>query len=91
MSTTEITTKIESIKTLQAMIDELTAEMESVKDEVKREMETQGVEEMAVSCFKVRYKEVKTSRFDSTAFKKTHADLYEQYTRQTTSKRFTIA
>ena len=91
MSTTEITTKIESIKTLQAMIDELTAEMESVKDEVKREMETQGVEEMAVSCFKVRYKEVKTSRFDSTAFKKTHADLYEQYTKQTTTKRFSIS
>ena len=91
MSTTEITSKIESIKTLQAMIDELTAEMESVKDEIKAEMTAQGVDEMAVSCFKVRYKEVKTSRFDSTAFKKTHADLYEQYTRQTTSKRFTIA
>lgn len=91
MSTTEITTKIESIKTLQAMIDELTAEMESVKDEIKAEMMAQGVDEMAVSCFKVRYKEVKTSRFDSTAFKKTHADLYEQYTKQTTSKRFTIA
>ena len=91
MSTTEITTKIESIKTLQAMIDELTAEMESVKDEVKREMETQGVDEMTVSCFKVRYKAVTSSRFDSTAFKKTHADLYEQYTKQTTSKRFSIA
>lgn len=91
MSTTEITSKIESIKTLQAMIDELTAEMESVKDEVKREMETQGVEEMTVSCFKVCYKAVTSSRFDSTAFKKTHADLYEQYTKQTTSKRFSIA
>lgn len=91
MSTVEITSKIESIKTLQAMIDELTAEMESVKDEVKREMETQGVEEMTVSCFKVRYKAVTSSRFDSTAFKKTHADLYEQYTKQTTSRRFSIA
>ena len=91
MSTVELTSKIESIKTLQAMIDELTAEMESVKDEVKREMETQGVQEMTVSCFKVRYKAVTSSRFDSTAFKKTHADLYEQYTKQTTSKRFSIA
>lgn len=91
MSTVEITTKIESIKTLQTMIDELTAEMESVKDEIKREMDSQGIDEMTVSCFKVRYKEVTSSRFDSTAFKKTHADLYEQYTKQTTSKRFSIA
>ena len=33
MSTTELTTKIENIKTLQTMIDELTAEMEAAKDD----------------------------------------------------------
>ena len=91
MSTIEITTKIEALKELEALIEEAKAEAETLRDEIKAEMTAQGVDEMAVSCFKVRYKEVKTSRFDSTAFKKTHADLYEQYTRQTTSKRFTIA
>lgn len=91
MSVNEITSKVEHIKTLQTMIDELSAELESVKDEVKAEMTAQGVEEMTVSCFKIRYKEVTSNRFDSTAFKKTHADLYEQYCKQTTSKRFSIA
>ncbi len=91
MSTIELTTKVETIKTLQAMIDELTAEMESAKDELKAEMTARGVEEMTVSCFKLRYKEVKSSRFDSTAFKKTHADLYAQYSKETVSKRFSIA
>ena len=91
MSINEITSKIENIKTLQTMIDELTAEMEAAKDEVKAEMTAQGVEEMTVSCFKVRYKEVASNRFDSTAFKKTNADLYEQYCKQTVSKRFSIA
>ena len=91
MSTTELTTKIEDIKTLQRMIEDLTAEMESKKDEIKAEMTARNVEEMSVSCFKVRYTTVTTSRFDSTAFKKTHGDLYEQYTKQTTSKRFSIA
>lgn len=91
MSNNELTTKIENIKTLQTMIDELTAEMESVKDEIKAEMTAQGVEEMTVSCFKVRYKEVKSSRFDSAAFKQTHAELYAQYCKPTFSKRFSIA
>lgn len=91
MSTIELTTKVETIKTLQAMIDELTAEMETAKDELKAEMTARGVEEMTVSCFKLRYKEVKSSRFDSTAFKKTHADLYAQYSKETVSKRFSIA
>lgn len=91
MSNNEITAKVEHIKTLQAMIDEMTAEMESVKDEIKAEMTAKGVEEMIVSCFKVRYTTVTSHRFDSTAFKKTHADLYSQYTKPTTSKRFTMA
>ncbi|MBE6845454.1 MAG: hypothetical protein E7508_07065 [Ruminococcus sp.] len=91
MSTTEITTKIESIKTLQTMIDDLTAEMESVKDEIKAEMTAQGVDEMTVSCYRVRYKTVTSSRFDSTAFKAKYSELYTQYTKQTTSKRFTIS
>lgn len=91
MSTTEITTKIEDIKTLQRMIEDLTAEMESKKDEIKAEMTARNVEEMTVSCFKVRYTTVTTNRFDSAAFKKTHNDLYEQYTKPSTSKRFSIA
>ena len=91
MSTNEITMKVEHIKTLQSMIDELTAEMESVKDEVKAEMTAKGVDEMVVSCYKVRYASVTSNRFDSTAFKKTHAELYAQYTKPTTSKRFSIS
>lgn len=91
MSTTELTTKIEDIKTLQRMIEDLTTEMESKKDEIKAEMTARNVEEMSVSCFKVRYTTVTTNRFDSAAFKKTHGDLYEQYTKPTTSKRFSIA
>ena len=91
MSTNELTNKIENIKTLQIMIDELTAELETAKDEIKAEMTDRNTEEMTVSCYKVRYTTVTSNRFDSAAFKKTHADLYEQYTKTTTSKRFSIA
>ena len=91
MSITELTTKIEDIKTLQVMIDDLTAELESKKDEIKTEMTSRNVEKMTVSCFKVRYTTVTSNRFDSTAFKKVHSDLYSQYTKPTVSKRFSIA
>ncbi len=55
MSKQEITSKVEHIKTLQAMIDEMTAEMESVKDEVKAEMTAQGVEDRitCMLCLKI--------------------------------------
>lgn len=91
MSTTELTSKIEDIKTLQRMIEDLTAEMESKKDEIKAEMTARNVSEMSVSCFKVRYTDVTTNRFDTTAFKKTHSELYAQYTKPIISKRFSIA
>lgn len=91
MSMNELTTKIEDIKTLQRMIEELTSEMESLKDEVKAEMTAQGKDELSVSCYKVRYQTITSSRFDSAAFKKTHEELYSQYCKAVTSKRFTIA
>ena len=46
---------------------------------------------MRVDVFKIRYATVKSSRFDTAAFKKTHGDLYAQYTRQTETRRFTVA
>lgn len=91
MGTMELTQAVEDIKTLQRMIEELTAEMESKKDEIKAEMNARSVSELSISCYKVRYTDVTTTRFDTTAFKKTHAELYAQYAKATTSKRFSIA
>lgn len=39
----------------------------------------------------VRYKTVKSNRFDTTAFKKEHADMYADFLKESTSRRFTIA
>ena len=91
MTTAEMIKTIRDIKELQIMADELNAEIEALKDSVKAEMNAQGKDEMTVDCFKVRYTTVTTNRFDSKAFKATHAELYSQYTKPTTSKRFTIA
>lgn len=91
MSKKELTSKVKKIKALQLKADELNAEIESLKDEVKAEMTAQGVEEMVVDVFKVRYTSVTTNRFDSTAFKKLHEDIYKMFLKATTSMRFTIS
>lgn len=91
MCAKELINKVKEIKELQQLIDEATTEMESLKDEVKAEMTAREVEEMDVDVFKIRWKSVVSNRFDSTAFKKTHADLYNQYNKASESKRFTIA
>ena len=40
---------------------------------------------------KATYKLIKSIRFDSTAFKKDHEELYNQYRKETTTRRFTVA
>ncbi len=91
MSKTELTSKVKELKELKAMADELAAEIATIEDDIKAEMTAQGVEEITVDVYKVRYKTVKSSRFDSAAFKQTHAELYAQYTKQTETRRFSVA
>lgn len=91
MSTKDITAKVRSLKELEALIAEAQAEAESIKDELKAEMINRNTEEMTVDVFKIRYKTVKSNRFDTNAFKSTHKELYNQYIKQTESRRFTVA
>jgi predicted phage-related endonuclease len=58
---------------------------------IKAEMNARGVDEIVVDVFKIRWKVVKSSRFDTAAFKATHAELYKQYTKETETRRFTVA
>lgn len=91
MSKNEIATKIRTLKELQALIDEAEQEAEAIKDELKAYMTEQDTEEIVVDIFKVRYAKVKSTRFDSNAFKKTHGELFAQYSRTTEYNRLTIA
>ena len=91
MSTIDLLAKIRSLKELEALISEAQAELDSIKDELKAEMTNRNTEELDVDVFKIRYKIVKSNRFDTTAFKSTHKDLYDQYVKQTESRRFTVA
>lgn len=91
MSKTEMTSKVRELKELKAMADELAAEITSIEDSIKADMTAQGVDELTVDVFTIRYKTVKSSRFDTTAFKKAMPDLAAQFTKQTESRRFTVA
>jgi len=91
MSTMDILAKVKALKELEALISEAQADAEAIKDELKAVMLEHDTEEMDVDVFKIRYKTVKSSRFDTTAFKSTHKELYEQYVKQTESRRFTVS
>ena len=91
MSTIEITSKIEALKELEALIEEAKAEAETLRDEIKSEMLNRNTEEMEAGQYIVRWTPVLSQRFDSTAFKKVMPDIYKSFTKQVSSRRFSIA
>ena len=91
MSTIEITSKIESLRSLEELIEEAKAEAEAIRDEIKAEMLNRDVETLEAGQYIVRWTSVLSQRFDSTAFKKVMPEVYKAYTKQVSSRRFTIS
>lgn len=81
---------IDSLKTIETQINELQAEADAIKDLIKEELTNEGIDEIFVGDYKVIYRAVISSRFDSTSFKKSYGELYKQFTKQTSYKRLTI-
>ena len=91
MSRNELVTKIEALQEWEAIMEEAKAEAEALRDIIKNEMLEQGTEELEAGAYIIRWTSVLTNRFDTTAFKKEHNELYKQFTKQIASKRFSIA
>jgi len=88
MSANEIQSKARELKELKLMQEELAAEITAIEDALKAAMGEQ--EEMVCGEYKLTYQTVISSRFDSTRFKKDHADLAAAYTKATSYRRFSV-
>ena len=90
MSKYELLAKVELLNKYEAMMEELRAEADYVRNSIKAEMEAREVEELVAGQYIIRWTSVLSNRFDSTAFKKVLPELYKAYTKQVASRRFTI-
>ena len=90
MSKIELYYLIEALREWESVMEEAKAEADAIRDQIKAEMIAQETEEMEVGNYIVRYTPVLTNRFDTTSFKREHNDLYQQFTKQTASRRFSI-
>ena len=91
MSTHELTAQIESLRALEELIEEAKAEAETLRDTIKQEMLNRDTEELSAGQYIVRWTSVLSQRFDTTAFKKVMPEVYKAYTKQVSSKRFSIS
>lgn len=91
MSKIELLAKIELLNKYEAMVEEMKAQADTIRNEIKAEMEARELEEMIAGQYIIRYTAVLSNRFDTTAFKKVMPEIYKAYTKQISSRRFTIS
>ena len=91
MSVNEIESRLAKMQEWEALAEEARAEAEALRDSIKAEMLERDTEELEAGKYIVRWTSVLSNRFDSTAFKKQHSELYKSFTKQVASKRFSVA
>ena len=85
----EINTIIRQIKEYQDLQEQIKTELEVLKAEAINYLNDHEVDEVLTDEGKITFREVISNRFDSTAFKRVHADLYVAFTKKTSNYRFT--
>ena len=84
----DIITKVQELMELRRMVEELQSEIDALQEAVKSFMGSE--ETMIAGAFKVSYKNITSSRLDSAALKRDLPNVAALYTRQTTTRRFTV-
>lgn len=87
----DINTLFAEMAQYKSIIAEATAEYEKCEALIKEQMVASGIDTLIGNEHKATYKEIVSHRFDSTAFRRDHADMYESYKKQSSTMRFTFA
>lgn len=90
MSINEMERKIAEYENWAELAEQAKAEADRLKAEITAEMIDKGTDEMIAGKYICRYTLVLSNRFDTTAFKKDFGDIYKEYTKQVSSRRFSI-
>ena len=90
MSTNELNTVARDLKELRLMAEQLDAEIRTLEDAIKAHMTENGVDTLITTDVKITWRTVTSSRIDTTALKKQLPDVATAFTKETTSRRFTV-
>ena len=67
------------------------AKADAIREAIKEEMVQQNTEELVAGAYIVRFTNVISNRFDSTTFKRLYADLYKDFTKLVSCRRFSVS
>lgn len=86
-----IENRIKKLSALEDQIVQLQEQAEEIKAELKADLDKKGVQELRTKNFLIKWKEIVSNRLDGKALKAALPEIYSQYCRPTSSRRFTVA
>ncbi len=87
----DIENEIRTIKALESKLEELKELKEEKEAEIKKLLDDNGIEELQVGAYIVRFTNVVRNNFNTSAFKKKYLELYNAFIKQTNYRKFTIS
>ena len=91
MATNEIISKLNELAELRKMADDLNAEIEAIQNEIKAHMTETETDTITAGAFKVTWKAVTSTRIDTAALRKDLPEIWQEYGKTTTTRRFNVA
>ena len=91
MATNELITKLNELTELRKMADDLNAEIEAIQEEIKAHMTQTDADTLTAGQYKVTWKSVTSTRIDTTALRKDLPEVWQEYGKTTTTRRFSVA
>lgn len=91
MSLNELEAKVTKLREWEELEAEARAEAESLRDEIKAEMQARETEELTAGKYIIRWTSIASARLDNAAFRKALPELYNSFLKQVSSRRFTVS
>ncbi len=90
MTKKDIRRKVGELVELREQADVLNRQIAALENDLKACMERNDLQEVEAGDYRVRYAVIVNNRFDVKAFRATFPTLYDDYTKPTQSRRFTL-
>lgn len=86
-----IENRVKKLSVLEKQIEQLQKQADAIEGELKADLEEKGLDELQTKNFLIRWKEIISNRLDGKALKAALPEIYSQYCRPISSRRFTVA
>ena len=91
MTNKQLDNRVKKLQSIEAQVKELEEQADAIRAEIKADLESKGEDEHDTGSFIIRWKEIISRRLDSKALKAALPDVFATYSRESTSRRLTIA